>query len=237
MIRYGFAIALSFSVSVCAAPAEAQTTFRASKQLLNQVWSDHRVEVYCGCSFDATMRVIGTCGLPIPLTRKGEPNPRARKIEFEHVVPAEDFGRQRPCWREVQKDRRGHCEETDPVFAQMHADPRNLLPALGLLNQYRSNLRYAEISGESRAFGSCDFERNPLGNGERTIEPPNALKGDVARVYLYFERTYGSSGYRVSRQQMQLFLAWSKLDPPDAWELERDRRIEKLTGTSNPILK
>ena len=151
-------------------------------------------------------------------------------------MPAEQFGGQRSCWREVTKNRRQHCEETDPVFAQMHADPRNLLPAIGLLNQYRSNLRYGEIQGEPREFGSCDFERSAPGSGARVIEPPDQLKGDVARINLYFAWRYNAEGYQLSKQQRQLFEAWSRQDPPDAWERERERRIKKATNTGNPIL-
>lgn len=214
-------------------------TFQESKQLVKRLWAEHRVDFYCGCRFDARMNVSGACGMPVPLTRKGEPNQRARRIEWEHVVPAADFGRQRPCWREVgarrpKESAREFCERTDPAFARMHADPRNLVPAIGLLNQYRSDLRYAEIPGEEREYGTCDFERSATGGGERSIEPPAGVKGDVARIYFYYEARHG---HRIGRQQRQLFEAWSRMDPPDDWELERDRELERVTGVVNPVLK
>ncbi len=33
-------------------------------------------------------------------TKKGKVNQRARRIEWEHLIPAENFGRQFSCWRE-----------------------------------------------------------------------------------------------------------------------------------------
>jgi deoxyribonuclease-1 len=47
---------------------------------------------------------------------------------------------------------------------------------------------------------------------------------------LYMRDTYG---FRLSRQDRQLFTAWNNSDPPDAWEVERDRRIAREQGRSN----
>ena len=33
-----------------------------------------------------------------------------------------------------------------------------------------------------------------------------------------------------------LFDAWDAEDPPDAWELERNRRITELQGNANPFV-
>lgn len=221
--------------SACA--AGDPETFSEAKGLNKRLWADHRTDFYCGCAYDARQAVSDPCPFPVPLTKKGKPNERARRIEWEHVVPAADFGRQRACWtqeqgREKGENDREYCERVDPVFARMYADPRNLVPAIGLLNQYRLDYRYGEVAGEARQYGACDFEIGG-GEGDRFVEPPANVKGDLARVYFYFEARHG---HRIGRSQRQLFEAWSRMDPPDAWELERDRRLEAATGAANPIL-
>ena len=56
------------------------------------------------------------------------------------------------------------------------------------------------------------------------------IQGDIARVMLYMADTYG---FTLSRQDQQLFTAWSRQDPPDAWEIERNRRIKAIQGQGN----
>ena len=85
-------------------------------------------------------------------TKRGKKNERARRIEFEHVVPAENFGRQFTCWRDgspecinsKNKAYKGRkcCEKSSTKFRIMQADMHNLQPAIGELNADRSNYRY-----------------------------------------------------------------------------------------------
>lgn len=78
---------------------------------------------------------------------------RALRLEWEHMMPAENFGRQFACWR-VPLCRhsngspykgRACCEKIEPRFRQAEAELYNLWPEVGLLNQLRSNYRYAEL--------------------------------------------------------------------------------------------
>ena len=41
----------------------------------------------------------------------------------------------------------------------------------------------------------------------------------------------------LSRQDRQLYAAWSAADAPDAWEIERDRRIAELQGRGNRFVE
>jgi deoxyribonuclease-1 len=65
------------------------------------------------------------------------------------------------------------------------------------------------------------------------LEPPNNVKGDVARVMFYMEDTYG---FRLSDQDRKLFTVWSKQDAPDAWEIERNQRIAKIQDKENRFI-
>lgn len=209
-----------------ALPVQAQNgpaNFNEAKRMAARIYADHTRTFYCDCEFRGKRIDARSCGYE---PRKNAE--RGSRLEWEHVVPAWEFGHQRQCW---QNGGRRNCVKTDEQFRRMEADLHNLVPSVGELNGDRSNFRFGMIEGEPRAYGQCDFEVNFK---LRRAEPKDDRRGDVARVYFYMRDQYG---LQISRQQTQLFTAWDKLDPPDAWECERDRRISRLQGHGNPHLK
>ena len=53
----------------------------------------------------------------------------------------------------------------------------------------------------------------------------NDIKGDIARAYLYMSKTYNIN---LSDQEKKLMEAWDRLDPISEWEIEKNKRIEKI---------
>ncbi len=199
------------------------------------MFADNRADFYCGCPFDAAGEPdLAACGYEVQ--GNGE---RARRIEAEHVVPAYWIGHTRTCWREpICTDGRGRpfkgrdcCEDIDPVFRAAHNDLHNLWPSIGEVNAERSNFRFGVLSGEPRDYGRCDFE---VDRETRRVEPRPEIRGDIARISFYLERTYGVP---VSDAQRRLFEVWNKEDPPDAWERERNERIRRIQGRGNPFVE
>jgi deoxyribonuclease-1 len=86
-------------------------------------------------------------------------------------------------------------------FRYMEGDLHNLQPAIGEVNGLRSNYSMAMIDGEAREFGACDVEI-----ADRKIEPRPAIRGDIARIYLYMEASYPGRGI-VSDKNRPLFEA------------------------------
>lgn len=207
-------------------------SFRHAKKILYEnIYQGHALTFYCGCKFTQTRRVyLGTCNV-----KPRSNNTRAKQLEAEHVFPAYHFGQFRACWREkLCTNSKGEkyagrkcCNKIDPVFRAAHNDLHNLFPSVGEINGDRSNYRWGMIRGEKREYGQCDIEVDP---SIRRAEPPKSVRGDIARTYFYMSDTYGIN---LSGQQHQLFTAWDKLDPPDHWEKERNRRIEKVQGNRN----
>ena len=78
--------------------------------------------------------------------------------------------------------------------------------------------------------GQCDVK---VDFKQRVVEPRDQVKGLAARVHFYFADYYGLT---LSRQQQQLFMAWDKTHPVTDWERERDQRIAKRMGHSNPFV-
>lgn len=216
------------------------STFTAAKKVLyDQVYADHRVTFYCGCAYSPDRQIdLASCGLTALADK-----PRAQRIEAEHLFPAAMFGNFRPCWRSpgdfpacAKSDGRtlsgrACCQRVDPVFEAAHNDLMNLVPAVGEVNGKRSDFNWGMIPGEPRVFGACNFE---VDSGIRRVEPPENIQGDIARTMFYMADTYG---FNLSRQDEQLFTAWSRQDPPDAWEIERTRRIAAIQGQGNRFVE
>lgn len=228
------------------------------KRAESDVYFDRLTTFYCKCDYvfddvddidgdgnvTETMVMPETCGYEprVPVTRSGNINARISRIEWEHIMPASSFGGELDEWKnhrnydECKKSNgksiggRKCAEKLVPWFKKAHNDMHNLTPAVGELNGDRSNFPYAEIEGESRIYGACDFEVN---FEARVTEPPHHVKGDIARTYLYMSREYNIHLDRTTLIQM---LYWDRLDPVDDWECERDKRIMSAQGNTNPLV-
>lgn len=208
---------------------------RAKKLLENEVYFDHRETFYCRAVFDSRKNITLPDGFATERHEK-----RARRVEWEHVVPAENFGRAFVQWREGDPQcvrnngkpfkGRSCAEKTSREFRLMQADLYNLYPAIGAVNAARSNYRFTMLPGVPSSFGSC-----PMKISGRAVEPPAYTRGAIARTMLYMQDAYAV--YRMSGAQQKLMDAWNKQYPVDAWECLRAKRIEKIQGNENRFVK
>lgn len=199
-------------------------SFSESKKLLKEIYKDHQITFYCGCKYNPldkdNMIDRNSCGY-VPrneLTKKGKENERANRIEWEHIMPAENFGRHLACWKDGG---RKACSK-DPIFNKMEADMHNLVPAIGELNADRSNFRYGADKPKVGMYGECKFEVDFDANRAYVRDE---IKGDIARAYLYMSKAYNIN---LSDQERKLMEAWNKQDPIDEWEIEKNKRIENI---------
>ena len=221
------------SISV-AAGNTSNDSFNKSKQMLSrQVYFDHRITVYCGAAYDER----GNITLPEGFTTS-KYQKRATRIEWEHIVPAENFGRAFREWREgdpVCVDNNGkpfkgrNCAgKASMEYRYMEADMHNLAPAIGAVNAARQNYNFILLPDAQGSFGSC-----PMKIEGNRVEPPVEARGIIARTYLYMQSEYPR--YQMGRPQQQLMEAWNKMYPPDKWECTRAKRIAAIQGNSNRI--
>jgi len=209
--------------------------------LLKEVYSKHRDTFYCGCKFSKNKKVRCKVG-------KGE---RAKRIEWEHIVPASQFGKTFSSWEKytsltcrvpsfIRKifsikcktlTGRANARRISKLYRLMESDMYNLVPAIGLVNQRRSNYPYRDIPGEKREFGNCDFEVSG-----KAAEPPSNVRGNIARTYFYMDHAYPKRNIMSSKEK-KVFKAWDKKDPVDEWECERCKKIESHQGNVNPFVK
>lgn len=211
--------------------------FRAAKSLLQVLYIEHPFTLYSDCRFTADRQVdYAHC--------KYEPRvfgDRAHRIEWEHIVPAEAFGRSDESWRKGAASCLDHgrpfrgrrcAARASALFRRMEGDLYNLVPEIGELNQRRSNKPMAEImpgDGEALA-GIGGFV------AAKSFTPRDGVKGDVARTYLYMNDSYPEAQL-LSPQKSQLYAAWAAQDPVDPWECRRAYRIEAMQGNENRFVK
>jgi len=230
-----------FAILFLAVAARAEgntriTSFMKARRLVLQIAEAHPRTLYCDCAFAEKVVDRASCGY-VPLND----SERSRRIEIEHVVPAENFGRSFREWREGHEDcqrangkrfkGRRCAGKVNETYRLIESDLYNLYPEIGELNADRSNYRYGIIEGEERRYGTCDFEVE-----DRLAEPREAIRGDIARIYFYMDAAYPGRGI-LGDKQRRLFEAWDKADPVDAAECERARRIEKIQGNANDYVK
>ncbi len=221
-------------------PPERPLSFSSAKQIArNVIYHNHKKTLYCDCDFtDATSRSGGVIVPDHCKVSARKSQSRSKRLEWEHVVPISAIGQGLSCWKEGHADcitRSGNtykgrrcCSKVDPSFKHAEGDLHNLAPSVGELNGDRSNHPYGLVEGEPRLYGACDFE---VAGTPKIAEPPEHVKGNVARVSFYMRDLYD---FELSPGQEKLFKAWSLADPVDDWECERDRRISSAQGNINP---
>ena len=223
--------------SVFAAGNTTNDSFNKAKRYLEKdVYYDHRVTFYCQAEFDAKKNVT----LPDGFMTEKHKN-RAKRVEWEHVVAAENFGRAFVEWREGdpkcvnnkgQSFKGRRCaEKVNKTYRFMQADMYNLYPAIGSVNAARQNYNFQMLTHAQSDFGSCQVKIEG-----RRVEPPERARGQIARSYFYMAYSYRPF-FKMSRQQYHLMKAWDKIYPVDAWECKRAKRIESIQKNENVFVK
>ena len=226
-----FATLFYFLMNI-AASAEITWNFNKSKKFAKDIYSGNETTFYCGCKYEVKGKKLvphwNSCGYSPrnEYTKSGKLNSRSLRIEWEHVMPAWFFGNQMKCWK---AGGRKACKK-NKLFAKMEADLHNLVPAIGEINGDRSNFTFEHIDGEERVYGACDFEINFK---DGVVEPRQSIQGDIVRIYFYMSETYN---VLLTQKLQKMLKTWSKLDPVDQKEFERNSKIFRIQGNSNPFV-
>lgn len=207
----------------------APLTFSDAKRVMYQhIVNPNMQEFYCGCPIERRFGRFAPDLQSCQYAVRNDPN-RASRLEAEHIVPAWEFGHQRQCW---QQGGRSFCAKTDPLFAEMEGDLHNIRLAIGEVNRDRSNYPFGMVGNGAQGYGpQCgsfvDFKA-------RRFMPRYAVRGDVARAYLYMSGRYG---LRLSDERKKLFAAWMVVDPVSPDECHWARLVYRHTGKRNGVVQ
>ena len=216
-----------------ATPALASSGWNKTKNIADDIIYEGRIAtIYCGCQYQSHGDTDGSgditdtvgCGYVGPSSYAS----RASRVEWEHIVPASLMpARQLQCWAGPGGSRE-NCERTDPNAQSMMFDLHNLAPSIGQVNALRRNDRYADLPDDTSDFGSC-----PIEDSSGQFEPPDCLKGDVARVWLYMQERHG---VEIPPTELEMFTEWTAADPVSPWEAKREKRIFSYSRVINPFV-
>ncbi len=231
-----FSVLLSPSSVFCGGNTTIKKYQTAKKILYNIIYNGHQFTFYCNFPYAKDKSVDLPSGFVLP-----DRLDRANKVNTEHIVPVDNFGKTFPEWHEGHRacESKGKpfkgrkcLELVSQEFKLMESDLYNLYPSLIAANTLRGNLNFQMLGSQAPLpFGpSC-----PMRMQNRHIEPPEHARGPIARTYLYMEDAYPR--YRMSEQQRKLMEAWDREYPPSSWECERARRIRKVQGNPNVFVE
>lgn len=223
-------------ISLSIVSMQAVSFSKSKKVLLKQIYFDNRNTFYCNNPYEIKLvsgkeKTLITEDSYIykarnPFYKSGKVNIRAKRVEWEHIMPAHNFGRHLQCWK---NGGRKACKK-DFIFKMMESDMHNLVPSIGELNANRSNYKYAAGKAKSFQYGNCNFEINFK---EKRVLVSEEIKGDIARIYLYMSEKYK---IRLSKKERKMMNYWNKIDPVSKWERIKNKRVEKLQGNLNSFI-
>lgn len=142
-------------------------------------------------------------------------------IKASHIYPQGNIRQHLDCGTKRQ------CMRDSPRHNSIASDLHNLVPANSRFDMKRTNTIFGNLGAEIQA-NNCGIKRKM-----HVIEPPEHLKGDIARVIFYMH-----TQYELPMLGNQSVLEdWSKLDPPSEDEIARDIKIESLQNNNNPHVR
>jgi len=121
-------------------------------------------------------------------------------------------------------------------------DIHHLRPTDVQVNSSRGNLDFDNGGSPVAGCNGCLKDSD-------SFEPPNGVKGDVARILLYMATRY-EAGDKVDLElndkvnngtapyhgKLSVLLQWHKQDPVDEYEKRRNERIYEIQGNRNPFI-
>lgn len=120
----------------------------------------------------------------------------------------------------------------------MRSDLHHLMATFIWPNGVRGNLPFGEVRGRGDYSNDAGARR-----GQGVFEPPDAVKGRVARALLYFYTRYndrnisnGAFGDDFWNTKLDMILRWNRQFPPTDWERSRNDAVEKFQGNRNPFV-
>lgn len=114
------------------------------------------------------------------------------------------------------------------------SDMHHLYPTDNQLNSIRGNNPFGEVTQDKMTLKcrASRFGRSTRGSSD-VFEPPKNHRGNVARALFYFSTRYETP---IDANQEATLRKWSKEDPIDHEEINRNEYIFKMQGSRNPFI-
>ena len=145
------------------------------------------------------------------------------------------------------------CQSWMPIVStgmDQYQDQHHLFPTQqNNANNLRNNHPLGMVATVTSSFYDAKLGTNTA--GQTVFEPRNSHKGDAARAFLYMCVRYdGIGGYTwnfnwlnsflptlsEAPQDLIMLLQWSREDPPDKWEVDRNNYVQSIQQNRNPFV-
>lgn len=114
------------------------------------------------------------------------------------------------------------------------SDLHHLFPTDSQANSTRGNYTFGEVERDTQKVNCAASRFGVATDGTRdTFEPPDNHKGNVARAIFYFATRYDM---KLSASEENYLRKWSKEDPVDEEERERNDEIFRVQKNRNPFI-
>lgn len=124
--------------------------------------------------------------------------------------------------------------EREPMRSDLH----HLMATFIHINEVRGHLPFGEVSGQAEYSNSAGAKM-----GQGVFEPPDAVKGRVARAMFYFFIRYHDKKIRGKgftknfwNGRLEMLARWNREFPPDEYERRRNDLVEQYQGNRNPFI-
>jgi endonuclease I len=111
----------------------------------------------------------------------------------------------------------------------------NVIKANKYANNSRGNLMFCDVSPTNN---NAIIDNNVIVGYKNSncFMPKEEYKGDIARILLYMYVTYKDDGFPTDKINVNLIKKWSKLDPVDKIEKERNNEIYNKYQYNNKLV-
>lgn len=119
-------------------------------------------------------------------------------------------------------------------YDDMLSDMHHLFPTDSMVNATRASYHYGEVDEDT--LEGCPLSKlgmNKAYPNIRFFEPPDEIKGDIARGLFYFAVMYQLP---LDDREEEFLRKWDKQDPVNDFERFRNDQVEKYQGNRNPFI-
>ncbi|MFT6031379.1 MAG: deoxyribonuclease-1 [Oleiphilaceae bacterium] len=141
-------------------------------------------------------------------------------LTVSHIYPTGLITKQFGC-----RSKRS-CIRSNPIYEKIISDLHNMVPVNSFYHFKLKDSIFGTLD-ESDKGNECGLKKR-----YNIIEPPERIKGDIARIHFYMHTQYD-----LPLNSNFLFLkSWAKNDPPSKEEIEKNKRIKEIQGNENTYI-
>ncbi len=122
--------------------------------------------------------------------------------------------------------------------SSMRTDLHHLLPTASRANSFRGIYPFGNVAATGGIYSGCGPSNrggleSDYGDYRVFFEPPDAIKGNIARALFYFAVRYDG---KIDEVQEFFLRLWHEVDPVNDKDRERHEKIFKAQKNRNPFI-